>query len=98
VRSCLDGVRDLDAIVLLVSELATNAVIHARTSFEVTVVHLGNRVRVGVADASTARPVLGDASDGATSGRGLLIVDALSDKWGTDLRGEGTETWFEVGI
>lgn len=98
VRSCLDDVNQVETIVLLVSELATNAVIHARTPFEVSVGRTEDCVRVSVADANSAAPVLRDATSDDTSGRGLQIVSALADEWGTDLQHDGTRIWFKVDV
>ncbi|MDQ6838125.1 MAG: ATP-binding protein [Actinomycetota bacterium] len=96
VRACLAEAANIEAIVLLVSELATNAVIHAGTSFEVTVVTLGDRIRVTVADSSPDLPARRFAQDTDTGGRGLHLVDALADDWGVERRDDGKETWFKV--
>lgn len=77
--------------VLLVSELATNCVVHARSDFEVRVFVDGGHVRieVGDQDAEVPRPVEG--------GRGLRLVIDLSDRWGTEPQGSGKVVWFEIG-
>lgn len=80
---------------LLVSELATNVVKHAKTSFTVSVAVAG-RVRVEVSDgkADLGEAVATDlTSDG---GRGLRIVQALAEGWGIDTGPSGKIAWFTV--
>ena len=82
--------------VLLVSELATNAVLHARTDFAISI-HLDTgKVRVEVQDANERPPIIGHTPPEATSGRGLHLLQALSDAWGVESRTEGKIVWFEV--
>ena len=51
------------------------------------------RLRVGVVDREPARrPILSQAADDE-SGRGLLLVDAVADRWGYDLHGSGRRPW-----
>jgi anti-sigma regulatory factor (Ser/Thr protein kinase) len=68
-----------DDLTLALSELATNAVRHARTPFEV-VVETNGHVRIEVEDRSTDSPQPKAPSD--DGGRGLAIVDQLCDRWG----------------
>jgi anti-sigma regulatory factor (Ser/Thr protein kinase) len=82
--------------VLLVSELATNAVLHARTPFGLTITADGPRVRVAVADGSLGAPVLKDFGPEAITGRGIRLVDSLSQRWGTERREDGKTVWFEL--
>jgi MEDS: MEthanogen/methylotroph, DcmR Sensory domain/Histidine kinase-like ATPase domain len=63
---------------LVVTELATNAVLHARSPFSVTARAEGPRVRVSVRDRSPIRPTLREHDPTALSGRGLRLVAALS--------------------
>lgn len=94
--------RALDAVAstaaLLVSELATNAVLHARTKFEVRISVLGATVRIEVHDRNRRSPVVRHFTTEATSGRGLLLVDELSAAWGTepDVDGGGKTVWVEL--
>jgi MEDS: MEthanogen/methylotroph, DcmR Sensory domain/Histidine kinase-like ATPase domain len=81
---------------LVVSELATNAVMHARSPFSVVVSPSGNVVRLSVRDASRARPSLRADAGLAPSGRGLRLVDALSACWGVEFAGEGKTVWAEL--
>lgn len=80
---------------LLVSELTTNALRHARGPFEVRV-QAGPRVRVEVRDGSTQRPTLKDADATDEGGRGLHIVRQLAKAWGTEERADGKVVWFEL--
>ena len=91
-----DGI-DLDDVLVMLSELATNAVRHAGGGFEVALLDTADGVRVEVADSSPSVPQAQWVPAGATSGRGLAIVDALSDAWGvTALEGGGKAVWFEA--
>ncbi|MFI1655586.1 ATP-binding protein [Streptomyces sp. NPDC020472] len=80
-----------------VSELATNAVIHSGGSeIEVRVCRTKpGRVRVEVADSSNAAPRLADPQPNAESGRGLMLVNALADQWGTENSEAGKRVWAE---
>jgi anti-sigma regulatory factor (Ser/Thr protein kinase) len=86
----------VDAARLLVSELVTNAVLHARTDFELVVrLHRGG-VRVEVSDGSSSAPVVRHYEDEAMTGRGLALVDELASRWGVDERPHGKAVWFEL--
>lgn len=88
---------DLHDAVLLVSELATNAVTHARSAFEVVVSLADGRLRVEVTDADAGVPQVQWVPAGATSGRGLLIVETLAQAWGVSPAEGGCKTvWFEL--
>jgi anti-sigma regulatory factor (Ser/Thr protein kinase) len=100
VRSALDewGVDPAD-VVLLTSELATNAVVHARSEFLVVVDRCGSRVRVAVSDSDTRSIGVAGVPYDASSGRGLAMVDAMSDAWGVDsLSRQGKTVWFELEV
>ena len=93
---------DADALVLMLSELATNAVQHAATEFEVTV-HVapdGSRVRVEVERRRRGFPTPPDQVTDAPHGRGLHIVRALADAWGIDMRRDqpGKTVWFSSSL
>ncbi|MHA4816530.1 ATP-binding protein [Streptomyces aculeolatus] len=86
-----------DDIRLCVSELATNALVHGTPrgrEFRVYVTVEDGSVRVEVHDASGTRPYLCAPDDTADRGRGLRLVDALADDWGTsDRTGVGKVVW-----
>ena len=86
----------VDELELLVSELVTNAVLHADSSGEVRLSELDGGVRVDVADRSTTPPTMTSVGVDAPSGRGLLLVDHIADAWGIDLRTDGKVVWFEL--
>ncbi|MHB8691918.1 MAG: ATP-binding protein [Solirubrobacteraceae bacterium] len=86
----------LDDAQLLVTELATNAVVHARSPFSVVVWTDGAGVRVSVRDRSHVRPLMRDPGPLATSGRGLRIVDALAVDWGVQPCTDGKTVWAEL--
>ncbi|MGC4947679.1 ATP-binding protein [Streptomyces sp. DT224] len=94
------GMNDVqDAAELVVSELLTNAVQHARRSaVRLTVTRLGGgRVRVAVVDMSRECPLPRIAGVGEESGRGLAIVDAVSQgRWGVDLLSWGKRVWADL--
>lgn len=81
---------------LLVSELATNAVLHARTSFAVQVTMTPTVIRVSVTDGSPILPERRNYSFLHPTGRGLHLVDSLSDRWGVNLEPPGKTVWFEL--
>jgi anti-sigma regulatory factor (Ser/Thr protein kinase) len=92
----LDAAGACDDAVTLVSELATNAVIHARTPYTIAVSHAGDTVRVGVHDLSAVNPRRRAYGLDATTGRGLRLVATLASSWGIDAETEGKVVWFEV--
>jgi anti-sigma regulatory factor (Ser/Thr protein kinase) len=86
-----------EAARLLVSELVTNAVLHARTDLEVVVTQSGAGVRVEVRDHNPTAPVVRRYEDEAMTGRGLALVDELAARWGVTRRPDGKAVWFELG-
>ncbi|MBY8343260.1 MULTISPECIES: ATP-binding protein [Streptomyces] len=85
--------------VLLVSELVGNAVRHtgART-FGLRMRRRRGWLRIEVRDPSRGLPCLMPVQDMDISGRGLFLVDKLSDRWGVDLLPRGKTTWFEMRV
>ncbi len=90
----------VETAALLASETVTNAVRHAGSAPTVTIAVSDGVVEVGVTDRDGARsPHLSWAEDPmATSGRGLAIVDALADEWGTARLGDGKQVWFRLSV
>ena len=82
----------------LVSELATNAVIHARTEFVVEVSQTDHTVRVEVHDFSPAVPAQRRYGEESTTGRGLRLVDTMAGQWGVLKHGKGKTVWFEIDL
>lgn len=87
-----------ETAVLLVSELVTNALLHARTPVKVVLDGDGDGVRVAVVDASPARPARRRHSLQSGTGRGLLLVDQLAATWGVARRPPGKEVWFALAV
>lgn len=88
----------VDASCLVVSELATNAVVHAQSDFAVDVVCSPLLARVSVSDGSARMPESKEGTDtSALSGRGLQLVRALSRNWGTEPLEGGKAVWADIG-
>jgi PAS domain S-box-containing protein len=92
----------VDALTLMLSELATNAVRHAATEFVVSV-HVApdrGRVRVEVSDGAAGYPTPQDPVPDAPDGRGLHIVRALADAWGIEMRRDrpGKTVWYSLAL
>jgi hypothetical protein len=91
------GVADLvDDAAIVVSELAGNAVLHARSGFDVTVSRTANGIRVGVGDLSGVLPQRRAPNPEDRSGRGLLLIDRLASRWGVTLTGSGKTVWADL--
>ena len=88
-----------DDAVLLVSELVGNAVRHTGAHvFGLQMMRRRGWIRVEVRDPSRGLPCLLPVHGLDTSGRGLFLVDTLSDRWGVDLLPRGKTTWFEMRV
>lgn len=79
-----------------VSELVTNAILHARTPFTVRVKRVDQTIRVDVTDTSDDMPVKRPHDLNEVTGRGLHIVEKLSDAWGISKNDLGKTVWFEL--
>ncbi|MFJ6080220.1 SpoIIE family protein phosphatase [Streptomyces sp. NPDC092369] len=90
---------DMDAVLLVVSELVTNALVHTDGQVRLDLTLLGDRLRVAVADSSPRTPVK-PTSIGweATGGRGILLVEAMSGTWGTVPVSGGKQVWAELAV
>src|SRR4051812_46929692 len=81
---------------LVTSELVTNAIEHAATPVTVRVSHAVDRFRVEVMDSSAIPPAVRDLLSDEDSGRGLHLVERLTDAWGVDSSDVGKTIWFEL--
>jgi anti-sigma regulatory factor (Ser/Thr protein kinase) len=86
----------IDDAALVVTELTTNAVAHARSAFTVNVRWLPGRVAITVHDASHALPRRRAALLDAPSGRGLHLIATVARTWGARPVREGKVVWAEL--
>jgi anti-sigma regulatory factor (Ser/Thr protein kinase) len=93
-----DGVESsvIELAVLLVSELVTNAAVHARSGVRMTVHVDSHWVRIEVEDEGPGEPVMGTLTPNQLKGRGLAVVDRLSTDWGADMHDDHKVVWFEI--
>ena len=102
VADALDGSAPevVETVSLLVSELATNSVRHAAAGFTLDIQRRPDRIRVAVSDSGPGNPQVRSPEPVEPSGRGLLIVEALSEDWGYEptADGAGKTVWFEVAV
>jgi anti-sigma regulatory factor (Ser/Thr protein kinase) len=95
------GVRDEDqySVITGISELITNAVLHAGTESHLTLDLDSGLVAVTVADSGNrGQPQLTGADTMAVRGRGLSLVRAISDSFGTHRSSAGSTVWFEMAV
>lgn len=81
---------------LLVSELAANCALHARTEFSVQVLQTEAGIRVEVRDGSVRIPQPRTYGADATTGRGLQLVDQIGADWGVIPRADGKTVWVAL--
>jgi serine/threonine-protein kinase RsbW len=98
VRQCLaeEPGATVDEVELMVSELATNCVQHAKSSFEVAIEVAPRLIRVEARDGGAGAPTPRSPTASEPTGRGLRIVEAMSDSWGIIPCREGKTVWFTV--
>ena len=87
----------LDDLQLVISELVTNAVVHAGTRLRLVIHFDGRRVVTEVFDADARLPTPA-ASPDDVGGRGLMLVDRLSDRWGSESFTHGKRVWAELSV
>jgi anti-sigma regulatory factor (Ser/Thr protein kinase) len=82
----------------LLTEVVTNAVLHARTTLRVVLEQddASGRLRCEVTDGSLVRPRLRRRSTEATTGRGLQLLESVATSWGVQAVSGGKTVWFEV--
>lgn len=86
----------VDDVLLLVSEVVTNACLHAGGPRELVLRHADGRLRVEVLDDSPAAPVRRPRAPSLPGGHGLMVLDRLAGSWGTAPTGAGKAVWLEV--
>ena len=88
-----------DSVSLMVSELATNALLHASGGFDVAVDRSDTVMTVSVTDQGGGLPAVQSPSATEPHGRGLRIVESLSDEWGiTSTPAIGKTVWFRMSL
>jgi anti-sigma regulatory factor (Ser/Thr protein kinase) len=92
VRSALTGLGATEAATtaaeLLISEVVTNAVLHARSAIDVSVATVGDQVEVAVLDGSPAPLLPRSFGVQGTTGRGLRLLASLASSWGVEPRAD----------
>ncbi len=87
----------LEAIELMVSELATNCIRHTDSGFELTIIRSGQDIRIEASDQAGGTPTMRSPKPTDASGRGLKIIDMLSLRWGVRSEGSSGKTvWFTI--
>ncbi|QNE26001.1 ATP-binding protein [Streptomyces sp. INR7] len=90
-----------DDVLLCVSELATNALLHGvppGRGYRLRMLRYEGTVRVEVHDSGSGRPRIAGRDPGAEGGRGLLLVAAVADRWGAVARLPGKAVWCEFAV
>ena len=86
-----------ETVELMVSELASNCVLHTDTRFDLSIILTAGEIRVEATDHGGGEPFLRSPEPSDLTGRGLLIVDALASAWGVEHRGmPGKTVWFAI--
>ena len=90
----------LESAELVVSELVTNAARHSEDALDVALERAPGLLRIAVTDTSHRMPVEagGPVEEDATSGRGLMLVEAVASRWGVDSTGLSKRVWAELDL
>jgi anti-sigma regulatory factor (Ser/Thr protein kinase) len=86
----------LDDLLLCLSEVLTNAVLHASGPIHVVAGISDETIRVEVSDGSVTAPVHRAMKELSPTGRGLHILDRLATAWGYEVEAHGKTVWFEI--
>jgi anti-sigma regulatory factor (Ser/Thr protein kinase) len=99
-KACLDwDIPDAaDDVALVVSELVTNAVVHAKTPLILAIEHEGPTLAVAVGDGQPATPWMADQTPEQSGGRGLVIVSHLARNWGVVRTVLGKTVWVSMTV
>ena len=85
-------------MLLLTSEVVTNAILHARTPLRLTASIENGQVAVRVYDSLRLLPRVRSYRSDAGTGRGMHLVEALADQWGVEETSGGKCVWFSVAV
>jgi anti-sigma regulatory factor (Ser/Thr protein kinase) len=93
-----DVAHDRDDAALLVTELVANVIDHVREEAGLTLelAVSDGWLRIAVVDGSSVRPVVRELAEERPRGRGLLLVKAIADRWGSEDHRGGKRVWFEL--
>lgn len=83
-------------VLLMVSEVVTNACMHTAGPMELQLDRTDERLRIEVTDPSPTPPVPRNPTPGLPGGYGLQVVARLSRAWGFEPHGDGKVVWFEM--
>jgi anti-sigma regulatory factor (Ser/Thr protein kinase) len=88
-----------ETVELMVSELVTNCIRHTGSGFELTITRCGQEIRVEATDGAGGQPAMKSPAPTDPFGRGLRIVDMLSQDWGVQRTGTAGKTvWFTLSV
>jgi anti-sigma regulatory factor (Ser/Thr protein kinase) len=82
-----------EAVLLAANELVANAIVHARSAPVLSLERDGTDLLLRVEDTSPDPPVRRPATMDASGGRGLIMIEALADRWGFDAHSSGKVVW-----
>jgi anti-sigma regulatory factor (Ser/Thr protein kinase) len=88
----------VDDASIVACELATNALIHARSPFRICLSRSASALRIAVRDASRDQPALLAPDPRRTGGRGIPLIAALSTAWGSVAETDGKTVWVDLSI
>ncbi|MFG2640425.1 ATP-binding protein [Streptomyces sp. NPDC048370] len=92
-----EGRERVEDVLLLVSEVVTNACLHADGPEELVLRHRDDHLRVEVSDASPEHPKRRrPRAPSLPGGHGLMVLDRLAGAWGSEPRGRGKVVWLEI--
>ena len=81
---------------LIASELATNAVSHARSHFSIGLSRHGDQVRIAVGDTDDTPPIVRAPSRAGIGGLGLHLIESIATCWGYEIDSHGKVVWADI--
>ena len=83
----------IEPAMLVANELVANAIVHARSAPVLSLAETGSNLMLRVSDDSSTPPVAQTPGPDELAGRGLVLVEALADRWGIDTSASGKSVW-----